>query len=79
MSILQLENIMYNGMAHARSSCVYTLHEDSNIRQFYFARAHSYCGCGYELVGFDLPLSRTFRYWQPDAADSNGEDSGNEW
>lgn len=47
MAILQLESIMYNVMANARSCSAYPLPEECSYRQFFFSRDACYCGCSY--------------------------------
>lgn len=62
MSIMQLENIFYNVMAHARSTSGFPLHEDYNYTQFYLTRAACYCGCGYKPSAFATPLAPTYAF-----------------
>lgn len=47
IAIMQVENVMYNIMAHARSSSPCRLPEDYNYRKYYFSRNPCMCGCGY--------------------------------
>lgn len=46
-AILQLENLLYNVMAQARSTSAYPLHDSYVFRQYYFSRTPCFCGCGY--------------------------------
>lgn len=48
MSILQLETVFYNVMAHVRSCSVYRLTEKYNLRRYYLSQDPSCCGCGYD-------------------------------
>lgn len=57
MSILQLENILYNVMAHARSSSTYPLREDYNFRKFYFSKNPCVCGCMYNPDAPPVPTA----------------------
>lgn len=80
MSVLQLENILYNVMAHARSSCVYPLREDYNFRQFYFSRNPCSCGCMYHPEPPPLPPAPA----APDGAETAADDQtpweeGDDW
>lgn len=76
MSILQLENIFYNVMAHARSTCVYPLHEDYNYRQFYFSRAPCLSGCGYQPGPPPVPQAPPAGYGRNgEGSDSDTPDS----
>lgn len=57
VAIMQLENIVYNIMAHARSSSTCRLHEDYNFRQYYFSRVSCLCGCAYSPAAPAVPLA----------------------
>lgn len=63
VSVLQLENIMYNIMAHARSTSPCRLREDYNFRQFYFSRNPCSCGCAYSPSAPAVPIGAA----EPDA------------
>jgi len=47
MDVLKTENVIYNVMAHAKSTCPYPLPESYNYRQYYFSRTPCLCGCDY--------------------------------
>lgn len=81
VSILQLENIIYNVMAHARSSSSYSLSEGYNYRQFYFSKNPCCCGCGYNPSPPPVPLSPTDAV-QPDrpaVVDHEPWQEGDDW
>ena len=48
MAVLQLENVYYNVMAHARATSSYRLSDGYNFRRYYFSRSPCECGCGYQ-------------------------------
>lgn len=81
VSILRLENIIYNVMAHARSSSSYSLSEGYNYRQFYFSKNPCCCGCGYNPSPPPVPLSPTDAV-QPDrpaVVDDEPWQEGDDW
>lgn len=58
MSILQLETVFYNVMAHVRSCSEYRLTEKYNLRQYYFSQDPSCCGCGYDPNAPTVPQAQ---------------------
>jgi len=57
MTMLQVENILYNVMAHAKSTSPYPLHDEYNYAQFYFSHNPCCCGCGYAPPTPELPTA----------------------
>jgi len=47
MNVLKMENVVFNVMAQAKSTCPYELPETYNYRQYYFSRTPCCCGCDY--------------------------------
>jgi len=45
--VLNMENVVFNVMAQAKSTCSYELPETYNYRQYYFSRTPCFCGCDY--------------------------------
>ncbi|KAK1859203.1 hypothetical protein I4F81_001800 [Pyropia yezoensis] len=78
MSIMQLENIFYNVMAHARSTSAVRLHEDYNWRQFYFSRAPCCCPCEYQPAPPPVPASTPTQYGQ-NATELDSDASDGDW
>lgn len=66
VAILQLENILCDVMAHARSTSTSRLPVTFNYRQFYFSRNDCPCGCGYHPSPHSVPVVAM----QPDAVDA---------
>jgi len=55
MDVLKMKNVIYNIMAHAKSTCPYPLPDSYNYRQYYFSRAPCLCGCDYHPVAPPQP------------------------
>lgn len=72
MTILQLETIFYNVMAHARSTYAFPLPEEYNYKQFYFSQSPCCCGCGYQPAAPELRPAADFGV--PDAEAMNLDD-----
>lgn len=47
MDVLKMENVAFNVMAQAKSSCPCPLPETYHYRKYYLSRTPCYCGCDY--------------------------------
>jgi len=75
MGVLKMENVVYNVMAQAKSTCPYALPESYNYRQYYFSRTPCSCGCEYHP---DVPPQPSLPPPIPDEPSSE-EDGPEPW
>jgi len=74
MSVLQVENVLYNVMAQARASSSFPLPEDSCFRQFYFSQSPCSCGCNYNPDTPPVPTAPVVPLVAPGAVVQVGAD-----
>jgi len=74
MSVLQVENVLYNVMAQARASSSFPLPEDYCFRQFYFSQSPCSCGCNYNPDTPPVPTAPVVPLVAPGAVVQVGAD-----
>lgn len=67
--MMQLENILFNVMAHARSSTPFRLREDFKFRHYYFSQQPCGCGCKYAPPAPPVPVAPTHETARAQCAD----------
>jgi len=76
MAVLQLENVYYNVMAHARATSSYRLSDGYNFRRYYFSRSPCGCSCGYQPSAPPVPAPASA---EPAAPAAGAVDEEVEW